>query len=226
MPYNYKTELHKYKRYYQSIGDFVAKPQAHVFTTTIFSFLAVSLFGWYAIRPTLQTILYLRREIDDNKKVNQQMEEKIGKLIEAQTSYQNAQDLIPYVAEALPGTADSLAALGLIRNIVISRGASISAITVSSTPLLSKEQSSPNQQAALAKGLPNRIVKPVQLSIVLKGTYETLEGVITDIVSMRRLMSIESLNFTLDTEPEKQVTYSSIPLTLILKLSTYYIDTE
>lgn len=226
MPYNYKTELHKYKRYYQSIGDFVAKPQAHAFTTTIFSFLAVSLFGWYAIRPTLQTILYLRREIEDNKKVNQQMEEKIGKLIEAQTSYQNAQDFIPYITQALPGTADSLAALGQIRNIVISRGASISAITVSSTPLLSKEQSSPNQQAALAKGLPNRIVKPVQLSVVLKGTYETLEGVITDIVSMRRLMSIESLNFTLDTEPEKQMTYSSIPLKLILKLSTYYIDTE
>ena len=39
-------------------------------------------------------------------------------------------------------------------------------------------------------------------------------------------MSIESMNFALDTEPEKQVAYSSIPLKLILKLSTYYIDTE
>ncbi len=215
MPYNYKTELHRYKRYYQSIGEFVAKPQAHAFTTTIFSFLAVSLFGWYAIRPTLQTILYLRREIDDNKKVNQQMEEKIGKLIEAQTSYQSAQDLIPYVAEALPGSADALTAIEQIRNIVISRGASISAITSSSTPLLSKEKPSLDRKT-----------KPVQLSVVLTGSYETLEGAITDIVSMRRLMSIESLNFALDTEPEKQVAYGSIPLKLILKLSTYYIDTE
>ena len=226
MPYSYKTELHRYKRYYQSIGEFVAKPQAHAFTTTIFSFLAVSLFGWYAIRPTLQTILYLRREIDDNKKVNQQMEEKIGKLIEAQTTYQSAQDLIPYVTEALPGTADALAAIGQIRNIASSRGASISAITSSSTPLLSKEKSVPNQKTGLARSQPNRIAKPIQLSVVLKGTYEMLESAITDIVSMRRLMSIESLNFTLDTEPEKQVVYSSIPLKLILKLSTYYIDTE
>lgn len=226
MPYNYKTELHKYKRYYQSIGEFVAKPETHAFTTTIFSFLAVSLFGWYAIRPTLQTILYLRREIDDNKKVNQQMEEKIGKLIEAQTNYQNAQDLIPFVTQALPGTADALAAIGQIRSIANSRGASISAITSSSTPLLSKEKSSPNQETAPARNQPKRIVKPVQLSVILKGSYEILESVITDIVSMRRLISIESLNFTLDTEPEKQAAYSGIPLKLILKLTTYYIDTE
>lgn len=226
MSYNYKTELHRYRRYYQSIGEFVSKPQAHAFTTTIFSFLAVSLFGWYAIRPTLQTILYLRREIEDNKKVNQQMEEKIGKLIEAQATYQSVQDLIPYVSQALPETADALSALGQIRNIVLVRGASISAITISSTPLLSKNQSSPNQQAALTKTLPSRTAKPVQLSVVLQGTYETLEGVITDIVSIRRLMTVESLNFTLDTEPEKQMVYSGVPLKLILKLSTYYIDTQ
>ncbi|MEK9143546.1 MAG: hypothetical protein AAB481_02885 [Patescibacteria group bacterium] len=226
MPYNYKTELHRYRRYYQSIEQFVAKPQTHAFTTAIFSFLAISLFGWYAIRPTLQTILYLRREIDDNKKVNQQMEEKIGKLIEAQSSYQSAQDVIPYMTQALPETSDVLAALGQIRNIALIRGASISAITSSSAPLLSKEKSIPNKQAALARGLPNRIAKSVQLSVNLKGTYEILEGIIKDIVSMRRLISIESFNITLDSESEKQLAYGSVPLKLILKLNVYYIDSE
>lgn len=226
MPYNYKTELHRYRRYYQSIEQFVAKPQAHAFTTAIFSFLAISLFGWYAIRPTLQTILYLQREIDDNKKVNQQMEEKIGKLIEAQSGYQNAQDGIPYMTQALPETPDVLAAFGQIRNIALIQGASISAITSSSAPLLSKEKSAPNQQAVLARGLPNRIAKSVQLSVTLKGTYEILEGIIKDIVSMRRLISIESLNITLDAESEKQLAYGSVPLKLILKLNAYYIDSE
>lgn len=226
MPYNYKTEIHRYRRYYQSIGQFIARPQAHAFTTTIFSFLAVSLFGWYAIRPTLQTILFLRREIDDNTKINQQMEEKIGKLIEAQAGYQRAQDFIPYMTQALPETADALEALGQIRNIALIRGASISAITSSSTPLLSKEKSSPNQQAALARIVPNRKTKSLQLSVVLRGTYDILSSIITDIVSMRRLISIESLNFALDNESEKQPLGSSVPLKLILKLHAYYIDTE
>ncbi len=226
MPYNYKTEIHRYRRYYQSIGQFIARPQAHAFTTTIFSFLAVSLFGWYAIRPTLQTILFLRREIDDNTKINQQMEEKIGKLIEAQAGYQRAQDFIPYMTQALPETADALEALGQIRNIALIRGASISAITSSSTPLLSKEKSSPNQQAALARIVPNRKTKSLQLSVVLRGTYDILSSIITDIVSMRRLISIESLNFALDNESEKQPLGSSVPLKLILTLHAYYIDTE
>lgn len=226
MPYNYKTELHRYKRYYQSIEQFVAKPQNHAFTTAIFSFLAISLFGWYAIRPTLQTILYLRREIDDNKKVNQQMEEKIEKLIEAQSAYQSAQDIIPYMTQALPETSDVLTALGQIRNIALIGGASISAITSSSAPLLSKEKSSPDQQAKLTRGLPNRIAKSVQLSVVLNGTYEILEDVIKDIVSMRRLISVESLNFSLDAESGEQLAYGSVPLKLILKLNVYYIDIE
>lgn len=226
MPYNYKTEIHRYRRYYQSIGQFIARPQAHAFTTTIFSFLAVSLFGWYAIRPTLQTILFLRREIDDNTKINQQMEEKIGKLIEAQAGYQRAQDFIPYMTQALPETADALEALGQIRNITLIRGASISAITTSSAPLVSKEKSAPNQQAALSRGLPNRITKSIQLSVTLNGTYDILGSIISDIVSMRRLMSIESLNFALDNESEKQPLGGSVPLRLILKLNAYYIDTE
>lgn len=225
MPFNYKTEIHRYKRYYQSIEGLAAKPQTRAYTTAIFSFLAVSLFGWYAIRPTIQTILFLRKEIEDNGRVNAQMEEKIGKLIEANATYQSVQENLPYIAQALPPAPEALTALGQIRNIALIRGASISGITSSTAPLLSKEQTSPNKPTSL-KGIPNRQVKSIQLSVVLVGTFNSLQGIIEDILSMRRIITIETLNFTPEREIEKQLAFGSIPLKLVMRVNAHYIDSE
>lgn len=225
MPFNYKTEIHRYKRYYQSIEQVANKPQARAYTTAIFSFLAVSLFGWYAIRPTLQTILFLRREIDDNKKINQQMEEKIGKLIEAHATYQSIKADLPYISQALPPDPELLSALGQIRNVAQLRGASISAITSSAAPLLSNEQTAPNKSTS-PKDISNLKVKNVQLSVVLVGTYDILEGIIEDILSMRRIITIDTLNFTPNGETEQQLTFGSIPLKLVIRLNAHYIDSD
>lgn len=225
MPFNYKTEIHRYKRYYQSIEGLAAKPRTRAYTTAIFSFLAVSLFGWYAIRPTIQTILYLQKEIEDNRLVNTQMEEKIGKLIEAHATYQSVQENLPYLAQALPPVPEALTAIGQIRNIAIIRGASISAITSSAAPLLSKEQTSPNKPTSL-KGILNRKVNSIQLSVVLQGTFDSLQGIIEDILSMRRIITIVTLSITPDRETEQKFSIGSIPLKLVMKLNAHYIDRE
>lgn len=223
MPFNYKTELHRYKRYYQSIGEVAIKPQTRAYTTAIFSFLAISLFGWYAIRPTLQTILFLQKEIDDNKLVNTQMEEKIGKLIEAHATYQSVQPDLPYLVQALPPAPEVLTAIGQIRNIAVIRGASISAITSSGAPLLSKEQNAPNKTTTLKS---SRKVKSVPLSIVVIGSFDSLLGIIEDILSLRRIVTIETLNFTPNRESDQQVLVGSVPLKLVMKVNAHYIDTD
>jgi len=225
MPFNYKTEIHRYKRYYQSIEKIASKPFTRAYTTAIFSFLAVSLFGWYAIRPTIQTILYLQKEIEDNRLVNAQMEEKIGKLIEAHATYQGIEPDLPYISQALPLSSEVLTALGQVRNIALIRGASISAITSTSAPLLSKEQITPNKSAA-PKGILNRKVKSTQLSVVIVGTYDMLQGIIEDILSMRRIITIDALSFTPNRETEQQLMFGSIPLKLVMRLNAHYIDTE
>lgn len=216
MPFHYKIEIHRYKRYYQSIEKLSAKPQMRAYTTAILSFLGVSLFGWYAIRPTLQTILYLRREITDNQKVNQQMEEKIGKLIEAQATYQSIQEDLPLLTQALPSAPEALSAIAQIRNISLIRGASISAITSQAAPLVAKQQ----------KGASNQKIKSIQLSVVLVGTYENLQGIVEDILSLRRIVTIETLTFIPNLETQEQYAPGAIPLKLAMKLNAHYIDSE
>lgn len=226
MPFNYKTELHRYRRYYQSIENAAAKPQTRAYTTAIFSFLAVSLFGWYAIRPTLQTILFLQKEIEDNRLVSTQMEEKIGKLIEAHATYQSIQEDLPYVSQALPSAPEALTALAQVRNIALMGGASVSAIISGATPLLSKEQTTPSKSTTAPKGIPNRKVKSFQLSVSLVGTYDMLQGIIEDILSMRRIVTAKAIGFTPSTESENQLVFGSMPLKLVMRLAAHYIDSD
>lgn len=226
MPFNYKTELHRYKRYYQSLEQVANKPTAHAFTAAIFSFLAVSLFGWYAIRPTLQTILFLQKEIEDNKIVNLQMEEKIGSLIEAHARFQSVEADLPYVTQSLPEAPEALTALGQIRNIAHLRGASVSAITSSGAPLLAKSAAAPNPKSSPIRSVPTSKIQSVQLSVALVGTYEVLKAVIEDILSMRRLVSTETLSMTIEGDVENQLAFGSIPLKLVLKLNAHYLERQ
>src|SRR5689334_1508190 len=93
-PKNQESSLmqNRFKRFYQQLTPTLKKPKAQASTGAVFSFLAIALFALYAIRPTAQTIIYLRREIADKTVVNKQMEDKITALIEAQNTYESIQD--------------------------------------------------------------------------------------------------------------------------------------
>jgi len=84
------------------------KPKMRASTTAVFSFLAISLFTWYAIRPTAQTIIFLRREISDKTALNEQMENKITALIESQDTYEKIKERLPIVQQALPPNPDGV----------------------------------------------------------------------------------------------------------------------
>lgn len=225
MPLSYKTELHRYTRYYQSLERVVSAPQNRSYTSAIFSFLAISLFGWYAIRPTLQTILTLRREIADNTFVNAQMEEKIRALIEAHTTYQSVAADLPSVSQALPPAPEVLSVLEQIRNIAALRGASVSALTSSAAPLVSREERMPTTPN-VPKVTPRRTVKSVQISATLTGTYSALEGVIEDVLSLRRIVTVGTLTFTPDTQTQQQPAFGSAALKLVMQMNAHYIESE
>ena len=117
MALNYKNELQKYHKYYKALEPKLNKPTSKAYTTIVFSFLVVSLFGWYAIRPTIQTIIYLQREIRDKTELSKKMEDKISALIEAQAYYQEIEPLLPVIDQALPSKPDAIPVLIQLRNL-------------------------------------------------------------------------------------------------------------
>ena len=195
----------KFKRYYRSIGPIMDKPKNRLYTAVIFSFLAIALFAWYAIRPTIQTIIYLQREIIDKSALDKQMEEKISNLVLAQASYEESKNVLPVLDDAIPNTPDALDAIIQIKNLVSTTQATLSSVRVSDVALVAN--------AKQTKAIPAK--QEFLVSLTISGIYQEVESFIQSLVSMRRILTIEQVNFI----PDKETTQVSQPTGKIIRLT-------
>jgi len=224
MAYNYKTELGRYKRYYQSLEPIFNKTSSRTYTSVIFSFLAVSLFGWYAVRPTIQTILYLKREIADDTVTDKQMEDKISALIEAQAYYQQIEPLLPAVDQALPPNPEVVPLVIQLRNLASTSGVLLTSLQPNSTPLLGK---TPDKNTNTpTSSLVSSKQQSYDLTVSVQGSFENIQSYINGIINMRRVTSITGMTISPikgDQSSSPSAALSIDTLQLALRLKTYYL---
>lgn len=206
-----RTQWQRYRRYYERFGLVAAQPKTRAYSSAVFSFLAASLFGLYAILPTMRTIIFLNREIVDKTKVNREMEDKITSLIESQAAIEAAGDTLTLVSEAIPETAKPVELTLTLRNLTRVAGASTSAIQVSSVPLL-VEATVSAQTAAQAAGFP--------VTVTTNGSFASLKSFIDRLLSLKRIVTIDSIRFTQATGVAGTPAGSS--LQLVLQLKAFY----
>lgn len=223
MPYNYRTELAKYRKYYQSLEPLASKPSSRTYTTIVFSFLAVSLFGWYAIRPTLQTILFLRREITDKTELNKKMEDKISALIEAQAYYQEIEPLLPFVDQALPVRPDAVPVVVQLRNLASISGVLITTLQIPTVPLLGTNT---EETKSSSRGVAPIKESPFSVSVTVQGIYPAVHSFLDGIVTMRRILAIDGISLAPSAQEasSQSAVLSSRLLQLTVKMKTFYIS--
>lgn len=216
---------HRYKRYYQSLEPVLEKPKTRLYSTIIFFFMVISLFGWYAIRPTVNTILYLRREIADKTEVNKKMDDKINALIQAQTAYEAIQDKLPILDEAISTKPNVFPYIIRLRELAAETGATISATQVSSSPITSEQQ---NQQKK-----PGNKPSTINVTLTISGPYVNVKQLLSEITTLRRLGTITSLSIEKGDAPENDATKKQTEqtqnepyLTVATQLQTFYWKEE
>lgn len=219
--FNYKQEYERYKKYYLSLEPIFNKPSNQAYATVIFSFLAVSLFGWYAIRPTMQTIFTLRREISDRTDIDKKMEDKISALIEAQAAYENIQNVIPALSQALPLNPEPIRAVAQLRGLASDSGVIINGLSVPSVSLQNDDSKT--------KPSPSGKVNSIPITLTVVGFYADVKRFLLDISTLRRIMQITNMNFTPRRESSSVSTESATPVSsgtrvqVDLKLNVFYI---
>lgn len=203
----------EYRKYYRSLEPILKRPKTKQYSTIIFFFLTVALFGWFAIKPTIQTILYLQREIVDKKLVNTQMDEKINALIEAQAILENIQPQLEVISYTIPPNPQVVDIARQLKNIAQTTQASLSAIQIASVPILVATPSSIP---------PSSIVKHTAIPITLSidGSYNTLASFMSGLLAMQRIITIDSLSFSPSRSGLPQGKTNEIRLQL--KLTGYY----
>lgn len=224
MALNYKNEIERYQKFYKELEPKLEKPRNKAYTTIVFSFLVVSLFGWYAIRPTIQTILLLKREIKDKTELSKKMEEKIAALIEAQAYYQEIEPLLPAVDQALPPIADAVPLLIQLRNLASASATTISAIQFPTVPITSQEIAAPVSKNGVKTATSKQ--QTFDITLTVRGPFSGIQSFIEGLTVMRRISSVESI--TIAPGQAERTSSSSAQLNakllqLALRIKAYYL---
>jgi Tfp pilus assembly protein PilO len=232
MVFNYRTEYNRYRRYFTSLEPLAKTPIIRAYFSLIASLFALSFFGAFAIRPTIKTIIGLRKEITDASFTDKRLQEKINALSEAQTQYSLIQPELPTVFAALPKNPEFSSLLKQIENIVVASGASISAIqfqsvtlhdagakekqiSLQASPSGTEKNNTPDVNIESSDKLLG--LTPISFSLILRGSYTNLTAFLTSLTRLSRLIHVDS--FVIST-----VTGGFAELSLNIQTKAFYYE--
>ncbi len=157
------------------------KEKTQKYSSIVFSLLALSFFGLFAINPTLSTIAKLRKELSDNKFVDSQLQEKIANLSTLQEKYNIVEQDIPIVLAAVPKNPQVPLLMGQIQAVVKETGVEV-------TNLQSFEVEIPGSSNNQKK------YSAFSFSAGVQGNYENLNNFISALSGMERVISLDTLS--------------------------------
>ena len=206
-----------FRRYYTALEPILEKPRTRIYTAVIFSFLAISLFGWYAIKPTIQTIITLRKEITEKTALNGQMEQKIASLIEAQNRYQDIQPRLTLLDEAIPNNPEAIELLMQVRNLVHSTEATLSSGSVGGVPLVIDTEASDQKNKPMKSGS-----LEFSVNTALTGGFPELETSLNELMTLRRIVTVQNISISPAKETSGKTPLTANALNMSLQLKSFY----
>ncbi len=166
------------------------KPQTKAYTFLALSFLTVAFFIFFAIRPTINTIVGLRKQIEDNQMVEKKLQDKINALSQLQAEYEVIQKDLPYLNSALPTTVNVVDLVKNFERLVSENNASLSAMQIAEAPLSDGLIDITNNSKSINK---NQAV-PLGVIFSIEGDYMSVANLIEAINSLPRIISVQSLS--------------------------------
>lgn len=212
---NYKKQYSRYRKIYnERLSPFVKSKHARAYTMIILSLFTVSFFGFFAIKPTLTTVVELKRKINDARILDSALQKKIDSLVRAQEEYQFVKDFIPAIEEALPDNPDVAKALLKIESLASDKQATITGLQTQAIIYKSIEIAS---LSAKNKDILTAKILSLDFSAALSGTYTQLTAFLEKLFTMRR--TVTALSLELVPQGEQKAT-----LKLLLRLNIYYLQ--
>lgn len=157
--------------------------------STIFTLLVMAVFIFFAIKPTLETILVLQKKLVDSNQVRQKVNQKADNLI---LGKQNLDKMDPSIrsaiSQAIPDNVSLKQVFQTLELTAKANEASISALQVQPLVLETKEN---NQLGTLAE---------VSFTFNVEGEYRNLILLLQNLKSSARLVSIDSLSISKSSE--------------------------
>lgn len=187
---------------YKRISPLIKSKKSIPYLTLTLTFLSLSFFGIFAIRPTITTAISLYKSVSDLQKLNIDYENKIGNLIRAQSEYEQIRNDLILIDTALPVNTDFSKIAKSLEKFAELENISINHIQI--------------DNSSVSKLPPSDKYTNFNFSFIGTGSYSSVFSFISHLLNWKRIVNINSLDLT------KEGASTSALLRLNLKASAYY----
>lgn len=199
---NKNIKKDEYAKYFDLVPDFKSE-KAQKYTTIILTLTASIILGLFAVSPTISTIANLQRQLEDDKFVEQRLQEKINNLSLLQQKYNSLQKDLPLVFAAIPKGSEIPSLLAQIQGLGKESNVTLDSfqafkVLVSKDATLNKKYSS------------------FDFGLKIHGDYQSIIAFVDRLSNFQRIITINSVSIAKSTEN------NNISLQLNIRGSAYF----
>lgn len=183
----------------------LSKRKTKDYTYVITFFLVFSFFIIFAIRPSINTAMFLRKNIEEMKKADTVYDKEINKIIKLQKQLESIRDDLYLLSDAIPETSKTIDIINNLKDAVVSNNLDLMNMDMSEVYL--KEKTS------------DKKTKKLSINMAIHGDFKGLLSFINTIGNQRRLKVINSVVI----DRESAVSSGSANIKVNLNLEGYYL---
>lgn len=172
----------KYFRYFTYIKPLRRFPIIKTYGSTIFTLVIITIFIFFAIKPTIETILILQKKLEDSNQIIEQLNKKTTDLTETKKNYDDLSPRIKSrVEEAIPDRVNFNTLIQTIESVIKTYDSSISALQIQPINLVPKLADKTGS------------ISEIAFTLNIEGIYGNLVAILQELRLSSRVISIESV---------------------------------
>jgi len=185
MIFDWRTEINRYRYYFNNFQVIAKRKDLRSFGELSLTLLVISFFVFFAIKPTLVIVAGLTKEIKEKEQTSQNLQKKIASLVAAQQEYSLNQNRFYLVDQALPETPDFPLLILSVEKEATASGVTLESISITKIEIKTPDKANPDRTE----------VPSFEFSSSVTGSYENLKLFLSKVESLRRVLSLDTINF-------------------------------
>lgn len=171
---------------------YLTPEKSQKFFGLVLTLCALSFFGFFAIKPTISTILKLRKELSDNQFVLKQLETKIKNLTGLRKQYFNLQNDLPIVNNAITIQPDAPILFAQIQSIAQTSNIAIKKLQNFEVEIIKDGKSTSKNYYSY------------NFTVAGSGSFENISKFIQTLTDMERVVNIDTFSINDITDQNRQ----------------------
>ena len=180
-----KSQSQFYSRYFTYIKPLGKLPFVKTYGSTIFTLFIVTIFIFFAIKPTVETILILQKKVSDTSLVLEKVNKKATDLSKGKQNYDNLQNEIKSkITQYIPDSVVLKSITNSLEQSAKVHDASVSALQIQPLVIETKDD---QKVGSLTE---------VNFTFNIEGEYKNLIASLQDLSTSSRLIKVNSLSIS------------------------------